>query len=67
LMTGDNLHLMMGDEVKIRFISRVLANFAKRLEERIVTKSYQEDATWEYLGVLAENDTEGACKYWIQQ
>ena len=67
LMTGDNLHLMMSDEVKIRFISRVPANFDKRLEERIVTKSYHEEAAWEYIGVLAENETEGACEYWIQQ
>lgn len=67
LMTGDNLHLIMSEDVKIRCISRVPADFDKRLEERIVTKSYERDSSWEYISVLAENDDVNACEYWIQQ
>ena len=41
LMLGDNLHLMIIDKVKIRFISRTPMNFDKRLEKRIEAKYYQ--------------------------
>lgn len=49
---------------KILFLSRVPANFAQKLEERIRKEAYEED-NWEDIGKIS--DSKKACNYEIQQ